>query len=187
MSSAAIGKGALSTVRVSRQPATSNSNSAWLSKSRHAAGVPVVSQSGPHGGCWLVDGYHLPLRGLSHAEAEALLILGDSTALPDLGLSEVTSAAGDDLPNGTRLLGSCAGRILCCQERISLLATQELAVAEGVVTLAARLSSTASARRVRIARVCDRCFAYPARRLLAHGRLFIAYDEKPTRYDKSSG
>lgn len=57
-----------------------------------AAGVPVATESGPHGGCWLVDGYRFPLRGLSAQEAEALLILGVPSVLTELGLAGVASA-----------------------------------------------------------------------------------------------
>lgn len=60
-----------------------------------AAGVPVVTESGPNGGCWLVDGYRFPLRGLSAAEAEALLILGVPAVLAELGLAGTASAAQD--------------------------------------------------------------------------------------------
>jgi predicted DNA-binding transcriptional regulator YafY len=52
----------------------------------NAAGVPVYAESGPHGGCRLLEGYRFPLRGLRPEEAEALLILGVPTVLRDLGL-----------------------------------------------------------------------------------------------------
>lgn len=58
-----------------------------------AAGVPVLTESGPGGGCRLMDGYRFPLRGLRPDEAEALLILGIPEALRDLGLDRALSAA----------------------------------------------------------------------------------------------
>jgi predicted DNA-binding transcriptional regulator YafY len=58
-----------------------------------AAGVPVITESGPGGGCRLMDGYRFPLRGLRPEEAEALLILGVPAALRDLGLDRALSAA----------------------------------------------------------------------------------------------
>jgi predicted DNA-binding transcriptional regulator YafY len=58
-----------------------------------AAGVPVITESGPGGGCRLMDGYRFPLRGLRPEEAEALLILGVPAALRDLGLDQALSAA----------------------------------------------------------------------------------------------
>jgi len=57
------------------------------------AGVPVIAESGPGGGCRLMDGYRFPLRGLRADEAEALLILGVPAALRDLGLDRALSAA----------------------------------------------------------------------------------------------
>ena len=36
----------------------------------------MLTESGPGGGCRLMDGYRFPLRGLRPDEAEALLILG---------------------------------------------------------------------------------------------------------------
>ncbi len=58
-----------------------------------AAGVPVLTESGPGGGCRLLDGYRFPLRGLRREEAEALLILGVPSALGDLGLDVAAAAA----------------------------------------------------------------------------------------------
>jgi predicted DNA-binding transcriptional regulator YafY len=58
-----------------------------------AAGVPVITESGPGGGCRLMDGYRFPLRGLRPEEAEALLILGVPTALRELGLAGTLTAA----------------------------------------------------------------------------------------------
>jgi predicted DNA-binding transcriptional regulator YafY len=58
-----------------------------------AAGVPVRAESGPGGGCELLDGYRFPLRGLRPEEAEALLILGVPSALRELGLEGAAAAA----------------------------------------------------------------------------------------------
>jgi predicted DNA-binding transcriptional regulator YafY len=58
-----------------------------------AAGVPVWAESGPGGGCQLLDGYRFPLRGLRPEEAEALLILGVPSALRELGLEGAATAA----------------------------------------------------------------------------------------------
>ena len=58
-----------------------------------ASGVPVRAESGPGGGCQLLDGYRFPLRGLRPEEAEALLILGVPSALRDLGLDGAATAA----------------------------------------------------------------------------------------------
>jgi len=58
-----------------------------------AAGVPVATESGPGGGCRLLDGYRFPLRGLRPAEAEALLILGVPAVLRELGLEGTLATA----------------------------------------------------------------------------------------------
>jgi predicted DNA-binding transcriptional regulator YafY len=57
------------------------------------AGVPVLAESGPGGGCQLLDGYRFPLRGLRPEEAEALLVLGVPSAVRELGLDGALAAA----------------------------------------------------------------------------------------------
>ena len=58
-----------------------------------AAGVPVRAESGPGGGCQLLDGYSFALRSMRPEEAEALLILGVPGAVAELGLAGVVTAA----------------------------------------------------------------------------------------------
>jgi len=71
----------------------------------NAAGVPVVTESGPNGGCWLLDGYRFPLRGLSAAEASALLALGVPAVLAELGLADTLAAAHRKVSAGVRGAG----------------------------------------------------------------------------------
>jgi predicted DNA-binding transcriptional regulator YafY len=59
----------------------------------NAAGIPVIAEPGPGGGCRLIEGYRFPLRGLSADEAEALLLLGVPAAVAELGLADALAAA----------------------------------------------------------------------------------------------
>ena len=78
----------------------------------NAAGIPVLTEPGPNGGCRLIDGYRFPLRGLSADEAEALLILGVPAAVSDLGLGDALTAAQRKVSTsaGTGLGSTGAGR-----------------------------------------------------------------------------
>jgi predicted DNA-binding transcriptional regulator YafY len=94
-----------------------------------AAGVPVLTESGPGGGCRLMEGYRFPLRGLSPDEAEALLILGVPGVLRELGLDAAldaaqrqirVTAAGPDL-NGAALVHLDMPRWFGSQEEVPYL------------------------------------------------------------------
>lgn len=94
-----------------------------------AAGVPVLTESGPGGGCRLLEGYRFPLRGLRPDEAEALLILGVPGVLRELGLGTALDAAqrqirvtagGSDL-TGTALVHLDMPRWFGSQENVPCL------------------------------------------------------------------
>jgi len=57
------------------------------------AGVPVVTERGPGGGCYLVDGYTTRLTGLTDEETKALFAFGVPSALEPLGLGRPLDSA----------------------------------------------------------------------------------------------
>jgi predicted DNA-binding transcriptional regulator YafY len=67
-----------------------------------AAGVPVVTDRGPNGGAWLLEGYRTDLTGLTEAELEALLAFGGRGPAAELGLAP-------DLDQATRKIAVAAG------------------------------------------------------------------------------
>jgi predicted DNA-binding transcriptional regulator YafY len=57
------------------------------------AGVPVYTESGPGGGCALVDGYRTALTGLTEDEVRALFMLSIPAPLAQLGLADELKSA----------------------------------------------------------------------------------------------
>lgn len=58
-----------------------------------AAGVPVYSERGRHGGFALLGGYSTDLTGLTHAEATALFTAGSRASAASLGMAPALASA----------------------------------------------------------------------------------------------
>lgn len=58
-----------------------------------AAGVPLWTETGPRGGIRLVEGWQVPVQGLTAEEAGALFLTGVPAAAAELGLGAVMATA----------------------------------------------------------------------------------------------
>jgi predicted DNA-binding transcriptional regulator YafY len=83
------------------------------------AGVPVVSDRGPRGGAYLIDGYRTDLTGLTESELEALLAFGGQGPAADLGFGPHLERASRKLAVAARRdrIGRLRERVLIDGER----------------------------------------------------------------------
>lgn len=114
-----------------------------------AAGVPVYTERGPHGGCALLEGFTTDASGLTSTEAQALFAWTSRESVADLGLGpELTgalakvaaSASSDAVQRAERL-----GAVLLSDRR------RWFAAAEEVPLLPLLRRAAEERRRVRLA------------------------------------
>ncbi|MEU6671845.1 WYL domain-containing protein [Streptomyces sp. NPDC046727] len=90
-----------------------------------AAGVPVYSERGRHGGFALLPGFQTELTGLNHDEALALLVAGSRRGAQAFGLGSALASAMrkvvDALPESDRATAAGAARRLLIDPETDLL------------------------------------------------------------------
>jgi predicted DNA-binding transcriptional regulator YafY len=113
-----------------------------------AAGVPVYTERGPHGGCLLLEGFTTDASGLTSTEAQALFVRTSRESVADLGLSaqltgalaKVSATVSSDAVQRAEALGA----VLLSDRR------RWFAASEQVPLLPLLREATESRRRVRL-------------------------------------
>lgn len=113
-----------------------------------AAGVPVFTERGRHGGCVLLDGFTTDASGLTTSEAEALFAWSSAQSVKELGLgAELTGALAKvaaSASRGAMERADALGSVLVADRR------RWFAAAEQVPTLPLLRQATRDRRRVRL-------------------------------------
>ena len=113
-----------------------------------AAGVPVYTETGRHGGAQLVDGWRTRLTGLTGEEAGSLPLLGMPGAAAELGLGTVLAAT--QLKVLAALPPELRSRASRVQERFHLDAPSWFRQPDDVPALAALAEAAWADRRVEV-------------------------------------
>ncbi|WP_251152899.1 WYL domain-containing protein [Cellulosimicrobium sp. Marseille-Q4280] len=119
-----------------------------------AAGVPVYSERGRHGGFALLAGFRTELTGLSHDEALAVLTAGSVRGGQPLGLGSAHAAAVrkvlDALPEGHRATASDAARRILVDPETDLLSRRQATDEVPRPVMVAVRGAVLAGRRLRI-------------------------------------
>ncbi|WP_156723389.1 helix-turn-helix transcriptional regulator [Streptomyces apocyni] len=124
-----------------------------------AAGVPVYTERGRHGGFALLPGFQTELTGLSHDEALALLVAGSRRGAQVFGLGSALASAMlkvvDALPEGNRHTAAGAAQRLLIDPEIDLLSRRVVAeeVPDAIVAEVRRAVFTGRKLRIHYAAV----------------------------------
>jgi predicted DNA-binding transcriptional regulator YafY len=113
-----------------------------------AAGVPVWTEPGPHGGIHLVEGWRTRLDGLTADEANAVFLFGAPQAMADLGLAPVAVSARAKVD--ATLPPELRGRASRIRERFLLDAPGWFSRSEPLVALPAVAGAVWEGRRLEI-------------------------------------
>ncbi|MDA0565734.1 WYL domain-containing protein [Streptomonospora sp. S1-112] len=119
-----------------------------------AAGVPVYSERGRHGGFALLPGFQTELTGLNHDEALALLVAGSRRGAQAFGLGSALASAMrkvvDALPEADRATAAEAARRLLVDPETDLLARRLTAEEVPEAVVAEVRGAVFAGRRLRI-------------------------------------